>query len=427
MDNRGIYIVEEDFFISYQDFFIIKNYIREFYVKKFNFEKDKKIYIQDNNYVIALSKALACLDENYEVVLGSLNIPDNTNFINYFYSFDLNLDLYDTLKNFTNNREQVKKYSLSDYLYSSIYFFTSGSTGEPKLIKKRICTLVLESLYLKKVLQFSDKETIYSFVPVNHIYGFIYSFVIPFYNNYNIFILPVQFLEKNKNIQDKGIFIYLPSLWSTLDNVLSHHPKLIITSGSQLGLSKESQFKQLKLKHISSTQLFEILGSTETGGFGYRNVEFSGVSEFNLFNKCRIMKKRNVWHLLSPYTVSPYKWYKLNDNLSLSNLKKFIYLGRNDRIIKYGQKRVSISSLEKNLSILLQREVVCLFKEDSTLLKGGIIEAYIEGDKIPTENIISLKQKYLVQFDSIFPNKFFFIRKFSKSILGKIQLSEIKK
>lgn len=428
MKEKGIYFIEDELFLNYEDFFIIKNYIKRSYIEKqLPLINQKKVYIQDNNYINAIIKTLACLDLGLEVVLGTLNIPETSFYKNSFYKLNLNYNIFDLIKEIDINKTDNKNKSLDCYLNSNILFFTSGSTGEPKLVKKSISTLVLESIFLKKLFKLSNDENIYSFVPINHIYGFIYSFIIPFYNNYSIHILPTHFLEKNKYIKKNGVFITLPSLWSTLENILTHKPKILVSSGSQLGCNKETEFKLLKLKHSSETILFEILGSTETGGFGYRNIESLPSSQFYLFNKCRLKRKHNTWYLLSPYTTSPYNWYKLSDHLSLLNYNKFKYIGRNDKIIKYGQKRISISSIEKNLSFLLQKNVICIFNEDPNFIKGGSIEAYIEGEKLSNEQIISIKQKYLLIFDSFFPNKFYFINEFPKNIIGKTTIVDIKK
>ena len=58
--------------------------------------------------------------------------------------------------------------------------FTGGSTGKPKVWSKSPRNLLAEAFYLKERFSLSDKDLFVATVPPYHIYGLLFSVLVPF-------------------------------------------------------------------------------------------------------------------------------------------------------------------------------------------------------------------------------------------------------
>jgi len=60
-----------------------------------------------------------------------------------------------------------------------LYLFTGGSTGRPKVWSKTPRNMLAESFYLKKKFSLSDSDLFVATVPPYHIYGLLFSVLVP--------------------------------------------------------------------------------------------------------------------------------------------------------------------------------------------------------------------------------------------------------
>ena len=224
--------------------------------------------------------------------------------------------------------------------YSSTYFYlkTSGSTGEPVLIKKYIHQMINEAECLKDFLCFqSESKSVCSIVPHHHMYGLTFAVFLPIVNRFpiieqspvlenlsqfteNILVTSPEFLKKlilyNKNITKNAV-----------KNI-----ELIITAGSALDEKTRNS-----LKDITNAKVLNIYGSTETG------VIACDLGEgFRLFKSVKILNNNGVNEVTSNWSDK----YILNDELKVTNDRLEIY-GRSDRVVKIADKRFSLDMIEK--------------------------------------------------------------------------------
>ena len=224
--------------------------------------------------------------------------------------------------------------------YSSTYFYlkTSGSTGEPVLIKKYIHQMINEAECLKDFLCFqSESKSVCSIVPHHHMYGLTFAVFLPIVNRFpiieqspvlenlsqfteNILVTSPEFLKKlilyNKNITKNAV-----------KNI-----ELIITAGSALDEKTRNS-----LKDITNAKVLNIYGSTETG------VIACDLGEgFRLFKSVKILNNNGVNEVTSNWSDK----YILNDELKVTNDRLEIY-GRSDRVVKIADKRFSLDMVEK--------------------------------------------------------------------------------
>lgn len=232
---------------------------------------------------------------------------------------------------------------------SQISFFTSGSTGAPKLISKTLAQLLIEVENLQWHFSSMVKAgaVVASTVPHHHIYGLLFRLLWPLLSGRSVYQTPVSYIEQ-------------------LAELLNHYPVLLIASPAHL-----SRFGELSLltgkpyavdsifssggpladhlpvvyqQAIAVTPL-EIFGSTETGGIAYRQ-RFDGAGRWQAFRGIEL--QTDAEHCLairSPYLLSEH-WFQTQDRVKLSDACQFELLGRADRVVKIEEKRLSLPELE---------------------------------------------------------------------------------
>lgn len=248
---------------------------------------------------------------------------------------------------------------------------TSGSTGSPKLVWKQWNEIQNElDVWLSEAeIQsfFQGIREIYVQVPFCHLYGFLWGYLIPKTLGISIQVGSNPTSESNK-------------LWITS----APHLQLASTNGKELperAIVSGMKFPvplARELRERGNTSIFEIYGSTETGGMGYRDplrqnrflflkdvqITFQTLGDENeLLVKSPFVSKEydtfetNTWvtHKLQPNSY--YATGDLGENSELG----FYLLGRKDRIIKHKGKRVSLDRIESEiLGLPLEGLFVCV-------------------------------------------------------------------
>ena len=144
-----------------------------------------------------------------------------------------------------------------------INFYTSGSTGEPKCVRKSFDNVILEVQELKRLFPADDDSVFVTTLKLTHMFGFAFAFIYPFYSGFIIDTDVIKFPEQIK--ADKYVFVSSPSFLDRMakydDN--PYPPEYIYSAGDKL---KSETFKYFAQK----SKVVDIYGSTESGTIGYR-------------------------------------------------------------------------------------------------------------------------------------------------------------
>ena len=225
-------------------------------------------------------------------------------------------------------------------LYNNTFFYlkTSGSTGEPVLIKKYIHQMINEAECLKDFLCFQpESKSVCSIVPHHHMYGLTFAVFLPIVNKFPI-IEQSPVLE-NLSQFTENILVASPEFLKKLilyDNEITtkkiKNIELIITAGSALDEKIRNS-----LKNITDAKVLNIYGSTETG------IIASDLGDgFRLFKSVKILNYDGINELTSNWSDK----YILNDEIKVTDDRLEIY-GRSDRVVKIADKRFSLDMVEK--------------------------------------------------------------------------------
>lgn len=292
-------------------------------------------------------------------------------------------------------------------------FHTSGSTGEPKTIIKSKDCMLAESRDLAKFFKFSPDTIFVSTVSDEFMYGTTFTVMLPKALNCKVDGERVVYPEDIKDYE-KFVFVSTPSFLEKLakyNYTFKHKPEMIISAGAKLDDKIFGYLEKI------SKGVTEIYGSTEAGVVAYRQKHNAKLQFFE-----------NVKYINNTIS-SPYfdeSELELNDELEFFE-DGFIVKGRNDRIVKIQEKRISIDEIERDLNKSnLVKKSYCLKLGDklcSAIILNNKGEKFLENfGKL--ELIKAIKKS--APLNIITPKKWRFLTNLPTNERGKIDGARVK-
>ncbi len=265
--------------------------------------------------------------------------------------------------------------SLDDQ-FVGLVVHTSGTTGVPQAIPKKLSQLAIEIATLEQLFgeQCGTAEII-STVSHHHIYGLLFSVLWPLIAGRPINATAAIFPEALADVISTRscVVVSSPAYLKRLPEHLAWGGKnsrlrALFSSGGVLPKSvAESASAQLGKYPV------EIFGSSETGGIAWRKWGDA-------------QKQNDAWQPMPGVTwrVSPgdgqmevrsphlpdEAWFKLADRVlpdrSPNGNERFILRGRSDRIVKIEEKRISLDLIEQQIatSSLVEEVKLVIFNND---------------------------------------------------------------
>ncbi len=269
-----------------------------------------------------------------------------------------------------SNREvsSVRQWRNLDSDVESLYFYTSGSTGEPKCIVKTLQMIEDEIFTLENTWGWQPGfavARVYSTVPHYHFYGLIFkllwplaigrAFATPTYGPWEVLI---------KDLTSAAIIISSPAHLKRLGALEKLNKDLIPLQIFSAGAALSYEVAQ-ETKNILGRLPTEIFGSTETGAIATRQMTDDKVTWSLLEGisvKCNEEDKMSV---LSPYVGKD--WFITDDLIEMRG-GGFYFKGRADSVVKIEGKRVSLSQVQTALEALdFVKEAAVIIIEDDKL------------------------------------------------------------
>lgn len=231
---------------------------------------------------------------------------------------------------------------------TALIMFTSGSSGAPTAIYKTFKQINAELAILEEHWGDALKRTvIVSTVSRHHMYGLPFCILWPLVAGRAFLNQELIYLEQLLAIQDMAMTVisspaHLEHIPDTLDwSKLKHSIRVIFSAGALLS---EAAFKDCQRK--TGVLVTEIYGSTETGAVAFRDQ--SVAAQWQPLNGIRIKDSDGKLAISSPAAIVG-DWYVTEDLCEIDAHNQFALLGRTDKIIKVGGKRISVTALESRL------------------------------------------------------------------------------
>lgn len=235
-----------------------------------------------------------------------------------------------------------------------IILFTSGSSGQPKAVRKTLRQLDAEVSELESTFAAQLPHcAVVSTVSHQHIYGLLFKILWPLAASRPFLNEQIEYpetLHYYLALMPNLCLISSPAHLTRLPDALSHRsqdarPSLIFSSGGPLSFEAAQAIKQCY------QQLpIEVYGSTETGGIAYRS-QSQADQAWQAFEQVKISAQPDTGALMlqSNYLDSTVNWFTSDDKVTLVDDRHFRLLHRLDRIVKIEEKRLSLLQMEQLL------------------------------------------------------------------------------
>lgn len=237
-----------------------------------------------------------------------------------------------------------------DEAATGLFVFTSGSTGEPVAIEKRLDQLAREVEALERAFgEQVGAAAVHGTVSHQHIYGLLFRVLWPLAAGREL-AARTFFHEDLLAALARGAAVlvaspaHLKRLPGQLDwSALHGRLRAVFSSGGALPVSAAQETR----KRMGVAPI-EVYGSSETGGIAWRRWD----------------AEQPVWHALpgvdwrvvdehlevrSPHLADAMNWWRSEDRAVMEGDAGFRLLGRADRIVKVEERRVSLDALERRI------------------------------------------------------------------------------
>ncbi|MNU47031.1 long-chain-fatty-acid--CoA ligase [compost metagenome] len=260
-----------------------------------------------------------------------------------------------------------------DFLeHAQLYFYTSGSTGEPKRIPRTLRQLLNEVQGLSQSFTFNEHAIAIATVSHQHIYGLLFKLLLPlatgrsFYSPQMAF--PEDVVQAQKQLKTLGLSNYLissPALlkrWTT--DVILQECQMVFSSGGKL---------ESGVHPLLNRPIIEVLGSSETGGIAHRAQDEDA---WTAFSNVAIRIEDQQLMVKSNHAFED-DWITTGDGAAWSDAtcQTFKLMGRTDRIIKLEEKRLSLDAIEQSIQALdaVQQCHVLVLEHEHRQILGCIV------------------------------------------------------
>lgn len=234
--------------------------------------------------------------------------------------------------------------------------FTGGSTGKPKVWSKSPRNLFAEAFYLKENFSLSDQDLFIATVPPYHIYGLLFSVLVPFVSRAqvlpDIYTFPQEIIS-TINRHQATVLVSVPI-----------HYRALKTDSLSVASLRNAFSSAGMLDHADSLYFYkktglgitEIYGSTETGGIASRNIS-QHESGWKSFDVVSWKMKDDRLVVKSPFTSPEMErdtegYCLTGDEVRLEQEGRFTLLGRADGVVKVAGKRVDLLDVQTKIKKL---------------------------------------------------------------------------
>ncbi|MDR2247658.1 MAG: AMP-binding protein [Treponema sp.] len=233
-----------------------------------------------------------------------------------------------------------------------IMMYTSGTTGRPKVVQQRLTEFETDNRFiLSKYGEEFLKRKLCSTVSQHHIYGLLFSVLLPFTAAVPFRRRRIEFPEEFLNLTDTSyMIITVPAfLKRAVEQFgegdaggLQLKEPWIFTSGGAVPPETAK-----KTCDVFGFWPLEVYGSTETSGIAYRQSK-NGM-EWIPFDNAQISKNAEGCLVIrSPYIKDP-AGFTTGDLAEILPDGRFLLKGRADSIVKIEEKRISLPEVESRL------------------------------------------------------------------------------
>ncbi len=234
--------------------------------------------------------------------------------------------------------------------------FTGGSTGTPRIWEKTPAGLLGEAAFLARRFEISRKDILLATVPPQHIYGLLFSVLLPFLSGARIlqesFVFPREIIAGIARHR-ATILISVPLHYHALrtDALERFTLRRAFSSAGKVKAEDARHFREK-----TGLPITEIFGSTETGGIAVQDSpdDQGRLTPFPVVT-WKIDQERLC--VRSPFLSGDLPrdqdgFFVTGDRVASLGPECFKLLGRADEIVKVAGKRVDLAEIREKILLL---------------------------------------------------------------------------
>jgi acyl-coenzyme A synthetase/AMP-(fatty) acid ligase len=233
-------------------------------------------------------------------------------------------------------------------LHAELVLYTSGSTGVPKEVRRRVHNVeaelaVLEALWGARI----GSCRVYSTVSHRHVYGMLFRTLWPLLKRRPFATFDLEYPEHLVDRRGDGqALVSSPALLKRIGH-LPCRPvawRALFSSGGLLPGDVA-----VDAARVLGASPIEVLGSTETSGVAWREqTEPTATAWTTMPTVDTRVSADDYLEVRSPFTGQPH-WLQMGDLARPTPDRRFELLGRGDHLAKIEDKRVSLAEIERYL------------------------------------------------------------------------------
>ena len=291
---------------------------------------------------------------------------------------------------------------------SYIELTTSGTTGDPKVIRIEKQAMLDSALATGDYLGLQPGDTMLHCLPTNFVAGkmmWVRSFILG---------LEMKFVEPNSNPLEKmdecfDFCAMVPlQAKNSLDKLKQKKIKKLIIGGVRVHRALEKELVKLPM------EIYETYGMTET--ITHIAAKRIGEEAFTVLPNVTVSSDERYCLVIKAKNISKDPIIT-NDIVKLISDKQFIWEGRIDNVINSGGVKLMPEQIEDKLSTRIPRRYFIFGQQDENL--GQKVVLYVEGEPMTIEDtVFDVLNKFEI------PKEILFIPKFKETATGKIMRNE---
>jgi acyl-coenzyme A synthetase/AMP-(fatty) acid ligase len=299
--------------------------------------------------------------------------------------------------------------------------FTSGSTGVPKRYPKYWGGFVRESQVAgaRLGLDAVNGGQVLATVPAQHMYGFVYSVIMPAQWGYAVGaerpFYPEDIRRALAARPRPAVLVTTPVHIRAclLDGIVLPPLELILSSTApleaELAAAAEQRF---------ATRVQEFYGSTETGAIASRRQAEGAV--WRTFEDVQVSAAEDGFRVEAAYLPEP-QW--LGDAVEIRGPREFVLHGRNAEIVKIAGKRIALGDLNRQLLAIDGVRDGTFFLPDSDGGREPRLAAFVVAPGCPRERLLAALRE---RIDPVFlPRPLRLVEALPRNATGKLPRSQL--
>ena len=315
---------------------------------------------------------------------------------------------------------------------SYVVFYTSGTTGKPKPVRQRLKEFEIDNHFI--LLKWGEefyRRKLCTTVSQHHIYGFLFSILLPFTAGVPFRTKMIEFPEEFGKLSDtEYMIITVPAFLKRAVEIetpltLRLKSPYILVSGGLL-MPDVAQ----KVNEVFGVWPLEMYGSTETSGIAWRQ-SCNGVEWLPFDNAELWVNEYNCLCVRSAYIKDP-AGFETSDLVKFLPNGHFILMGRLESLVKVEEKRVSLTEMESRITQSGLASGACVIPlEDKRQYLAAALVFNAEGKEkfggLEKNEINAFWREYLLQYfeNVLVPKKWRYLDALPLDAQGKKRKEDI--